>query len=190
MGALWTLQSSQPGLSFYSALPVAYGTSYYTLSLGLNIILTILITIRLLIHRRNILATLPEEHAKDYVSLMTIIIESAALYSVFAFLFLITYAVDHPINQIFLGVASFAQVGALFSLPKTFFAHAPQGRAWGKDTLATHLSTLNFDKGHPTGGTSHVSEIETVYQGKSISERGDTSADTDAGAREGLPWVK
>lgn len=37
-------------------------------------------------------------------------IESAALYSIFALVFIITYALNNPINQVFMGVASFVQV--------------------------------------------------------------------------------
>ena len=110
MGVLWTLQSSQPGLSFYSALPMAYGTSYYAISLSINIVLTILITIRLLQYRRTVMASMPEEHARHYLSLATVLVESAALYSVFALLFLITYAANNPTNQAWLGVAQAAQV--------------------------------------------------------------------------------
>ena len=112
MGTLWTLQSSRPGLSFYSALPRVYGISYYAISLGSNIIMTVLIITRLLIYRRTIMTSLglSPEHARDYTSLATIVIESASLYSVFAILFLITYALDNPMNQIFLGPANSAQV--------------------------------------------------------------------------------
>lgn len=110
MGTLWTLQSSQPGLSLYSVLPLAYGTSYYVISLSVNIILTILITVRLLLYRRQIIATLSSDHGKHYFSLATIIIESAAIYSLFALIFIISYAVGNPINQIFLTSASTAQV--------------------------------------------------------------------------------
>ena len=110
MGTLWTLQSSQPNLSMYSAQPLAFGTAYYTLSLGLNIILTALITLRLMIYRRTHLAHLPAQHAKQYLSLATVIIESAALYSAFAIAFLVSYAMNQPINQIWLGFAQAAQV--------------------------------------------------------------------------------
>ncbi|TFY73332.1 hypothetical protein EWM64_g10681 [Hericium alpestre] len=110
MGTLWTLQSSQPGLSLYSRLPRAFGTSYYAISLGVNIILTLLIMFRLFLYRRNLLKVMSGDHAQHYVSLATIIVESAALYSLFAILFLITYAVNHPTNQIFLGIATSAQV--------------------------------------------------------------------------------
>lgn len=97
---------------------MAYGTSYYAISLGTNIVLTILITVRLLLYRRNLIKRFPAEHAKHYVSLAAIIVESAALYSVFALIFLITYAVNDPVNQIFLGFASFTQVRSLLFSPR------------------------------------------------------------------------
>ena len=112
MGTLWAFQSSQPGLSIYSALPLTYGASSYAILLGSNIAMTILIIVRLLIYRRTITRSLGPltEHARDYTSLVTIVIESALLYSVFAILFLITYALDNPMSQIFLGPANSAQV--------------------------------------------------------------------------------
>lgn len=80
VGTLWVLQSSEPGLSFYSALPEAFGISYYTTSLAVNIVVTILIAIRLYVFRRSIIATLPASHAAHYVSLGTVIVESAGEY--------------------------------------------------------------------------------------------------------------
>lgn len=109
-GVLWTLQSSQPGLSLFSALPMVYGTSYLATSLSVNIILTILISARLLFYRRRIIECLPEDHARKYLSLAAIMIESASLYSVFALIFLITYAINNPINSVFLTISSSAQV--------------------------------------------------------------------------------
>ncbi|KAI0077983.1 hypothetical protein K474DRAFT_988399 [Panus rudis PR-1116 ss-1] len=114
MGTLWTLQSSQPGLSLYSALPMAFGTSYYAISLGINIILTALIVARLLWHRRELVKVLPPKYANHYSSLAAIVIESAALYSTFAILFLVTYAVNNPTNQVFLGIASACQQIAMY----------------------------------------------------------------------------
>ena len=51
--------------------------------------------------------------AKHYVSLIAIITESDALYSIFAVIFLVLYAMDNPINQDFVGIASFTQVSIL-----------------------------------------------------------------------------
>ncbi|RDB29450.1 hypothetical protein Hypma_016081 [Hypsizygus marmoreus] len=176
MGVLWTLQSSQPGLSLFSALPVAYGTSYYAISLGVNIILTALITVRLLFYRRTIMASLPEDHAREYVSLATIVVESASLYSVFALIFLITYAVNNPINSVFLTVASSAQQIANYMI----IIRLAQGRAWGQDTLQPKTNTnLEFTQPrHKTQTATSNTETTTLeFDASATSAR---KADGDA----------
>ncbi|CAL1705416.1 unnamed protein product [Somion occarium] len=158
MGTLWTLQSSQPGLSFYSALPLAYGTSYYSISLGLNIILTILIVTRLILYRRHIMKSLPAQYGAHYVSLATIIVESAALYSVFAILFLITYAADNPTNQVLLAFASAAQQISSYLI----IYRLAEGRAWGTRTLSEQtLTAMDFKpRSTPRNGTTQTDHLE------------------------------
>ncbi|KAI0034801.1 hypothetical protein K488DRAFT_44707 [Vararia minispora EC-137] len=143
MGTLWTLQSSQPGLSFYSALPMAYGISYYTISLSINVVLTLLIVARLLWYRRTLLRSLPPAHARHYLSLATVLVESATLYSLFALGFLISYAVSNPINQIFLTLAQSSQQISTYLI----IYRLADGRAWRADTLAHEtLTTMQFDE--------------------------------------------
>ena len=110
LGVVWIFQSSRRSL--YSSVAIDFGTAYYMSSLGVNILVTILITTRLVLHRREIVDILPPEHAACYLSMTSIIIESAALYSVTALVFIISYALDNPINQIFLSLASACQVCA------------------------------------------------------------------------------
>ncbi|KAI0714648.1 hypothetical protein C8Q76DRAFT_618809 [Earliella scabrosa] len=148
MGTLWTLQSSHPGLSLYSAQPLAYGTAYYTLSLGVNIILTVLIIARLLMYRRTHLAHLPPQHAQQYFSIATLIIESAALYSIFAVAFLVSYAMNQPINQVFLGCASAAQQIATYLI----IYRVADGTAWTKETMQSRTLTSLHAR---TGGLGH-----------------------------------
>jgi len=170
MGALWTLQSSQPGLSLYSTLPLAYGTSYLSISLGVNIILTILITARLLLYRRTVMKTLPEDHAREYVSLVTIVIESASLYSVFALIFLVTYAINHPVNSVFLTVASFTQQIANYLI----IYRLAQGRAWHRDTVMNQTSTaLDFSgNGHTFHTKTSASTNDVEASGTESSAKG------------------
>ncbi|TBU58182.1 hypothetical protein BD310DRAFT_851854 [Dichomitus squalens] len=137
LGTLWTLQASHPGLSLYSKEPLAFGTAYFTLSLSVNIILTALILVRLLMYRRTHLAHLPPGHAKHYLSLANLIVESAALYSVFAIMFLVSYALNKPINQIWLGTAQSAQQVASYLI----IYRVINGTAWTKEAMETQ--TLN-----------------------------------------------
>ena len=110
MAVLWTVQSRRSGLSFYSALSIAYGTSYFAISLGFNIVITLLIVIRLFQYKRTVARAMTPEHAQQYLSLATVLVESSALYSFFALLFLITYAVRHPTSEISLSGAHTTQV--------------------------------------------------------------------------------
>ncbi|KAF8204054.1 hypothetical protein BJ912DRAFT_224815 [Pholiota molesta] len=163
MGTLWTLQSSQPGLSLYSALPMAYGTSYYAISLSVNILLTILIAARLLMYRRRaMLAALPHGHATHYVSLAAIFVESAALYSIVALTFIISYALNNPINQIFLCMASSAQQIAGYLI----IYRLAEGRAWNQETSARKPTTLRFHQSTSRGTAATMStNLETPIDG-------------------------
>ncbi|TFK18700.1 hypothetical protein FA15DRAFT_627689 [Coprinopsis marcescibilis] len=144
LGTLWTLQSSQPGLSLYSDTPRAYGTAYFFLSLFTNIILTGLIVLRLWMHRRQSRGVdlLPQEHLKEYYSISTFVVESAALYSTFAIIFIVTYMVDHPINQIALTVASSSQQISGYWI----IYRVARGKAWTQDSLtASHGAKSGID---------------------------------------------
>ena len=110
LGIIWAVESTKPGLSLYNTLPLKLGTSYYVLSVSANVILTILISVQLLVFRRRIMKHQSAEHGRDYFSLLTIIVESAALYSAFGIIFIVTYALNNPLNQIFLFVANSSQV--------------------------------------------------------------------------------
>nr|GAT55997.1 predicted protein [Mycena chlorophos] len=144
LGSAWTFYSTQPASSFYSELPRHVGTAYFAISLGSNIIMTILIAGRLVSYRRNVIQmALPEDMTQQYISLATITIESAAIYSVFALISLITYAINDPTNQIWLAVASsFQQISNLLIIYRL-----AEGSAWQQDTLNSARSrntTIHF----------------------------------------------
>ncbi|KAK2462322.1 hypothetical protein APHAL10511_005628 [Amanita phalloides] len=129
LGTVWTTQSSQRGLSMFSKGPIAFGTAYYVVSLSINVFVTALIILRLLLHRRAILNLLPTACTSQYLSLTAIIIESALLYSVFALIFIITYAINNPINQVFLSICTTCQQIA----GHLIIVRVAQGRAWNSD---------------------------------------------------------
>ena len=106
---MWAYQSSRPGDSLYGQLPVDVGTAYYVTSLGVNLLLTTLIILRLCLHRRAVLTALPADYTKHYLSVATIVVESVLLYSIFALAFITTYALNNPMNQVFMYLGSACQ---------------------------------------------------------------------------------
>ena len=115
---------------------------------------TIMITIRLVLHRQLIMNTLPPEHATHYVSVATIVIESAALYSIFALGFIVTYTIKNPLSQVFMSLASACQVRVSFELfaitvltrlqqiaGYLIIIRLAQERAWNANTLTKILAS-------------------------------------------------
>ncbi|KIK50249.1 hypothetical protein GYMLUDRAFT_112773, partial [Collybiopsis luxurians FD-317 M1] len=87
--------------SFWATKVVKLGIAYWAISAGLNIILTACISARLLIARRRINA-IDSRFGVRYISVAAMLVESAALYSTWALVFLITYARNSPVQNLLL----------------------------------------------------------------------------------------
>lgn len=83
---------------------------YLSLSLALNIILTIAIVLRLLMFRYRTVALLGPKHGTQYTSIAAMIIESAAIYSTISITFLVLFGLGNPVSQVFLQSLSQFQV--------------------------------------------------------------------------------
>ncbi|KAJ7927622.1 hypothetical protein B0H13DRAFT_2653366 [Mycena leptocephala] len=105
-------KSLNQGEILFAKLPLTYGTAYYAISLGVNIIITI----------SSLRACSCTAAASS---------KSAALYSLFAVLFLITYVVNNPTCQVWLVAASAAQQIAGYLI----IYRLANGSAWRADTL-------------------------------------------------------
>ena len=97
---------------------------YLSLSLALNIVLTIAIVFRLLKFRYQIVSVLGPRYGAQYTSVAAIIIESAALYSAASIAFLVLFGIENAVSQVFLQSLSQFQVRLvrtahhpLFTLP-------------------------------------------------------------------------
>lgn len=111
---------TQPGASMFSSSAVNYGlrafpsslllppgpkmldghvfSVYWSFSVSLNIVVTLLIVSRLLYLRYMLMKTMQQSQAEIYTSVAAMIIESAALYSISAIIFLIGYAKQIPLQ--------------------------------------------------------------------------------------------
>ena len=79
--------------------------------MGLNIILTCFIVGRLLYMRYRVQITMGARYCGNYTSVIGILTESAALYSVWALVFLVAYARGSPAQNILLPALGQIEVG-------------------------------------------------------------------------------
>ena len=83
-----------------TTLNVIWSTlSHFSISLSLNIILTIMIIIRLILHTRNTRTTLEITGTGGFCkSIVTVLVETCALYAVNSLLVIVPTGVGHPIS--------------------------------------------------------------------------------------------
>ena len=91
---------SQPGSSLWmiSGFDLCNDVyiSFWSLSIALNVILTVLIAGRLLYLRKQIRWALGSDHCQVYTSISAIVIESAAINTGFTIVYITLYALHNP----------------------------------------------------------------------------------------------
>lgn len=120
MGILLLFQSAQPGTTLFGKTAVNFGVPYFALSSSLNVVITILISSRLLFFRRSVQQTLGRDiaNATPYLSIAALVIESSMLYAVISIVFVIPYGLHSHVADILLPCISQAPVGiSTFSCP-------------------------------------------------------------------------
>ncbi|TFK34788.1 hypothetical protein BDQ12DRAFT_669174 [Crucibulum laeve] len=81
LGGAFVVLSSQPGITLNGTSMTCWATAFYSLSISLTIISTLLIATKLLLHQRRNRALL-DPHDSRYSTIAAIFVESAALYSI------------------------------------------------------------------------------------------------------------
>lgn len=80
--------------------------AYLSLTVGTNILYTLLVVARLLMTHGDVKKNMGKEHADTYVSVIAMIVESAAMYSVLGVLYIASFAThSNCSNLIFLSIS-------------------------------------------------------------------------------------
>ena len=89
-------------------------TSYYSVSLALNILLTLMIITRLALHNRNIRSVMGTsgEHTRLYTAIVTMLVESYALHAIAFLFYIVPWALQNEIAFVTGRVAANVQVRA------------------------------------------------------------------------------
>ncbi|KAJ2929184.1 hypothetical protein H1R20_g7910, partial [Candolleomyces eurysporus] len=129
---------TMPSHGFWDPMTVKIGTAYWSVSVSTNVLITVSIAARLFRMRTTIKKLLGAKHSSPYTSILAMLIESAALYTTWALVFIITYARGDTFQNIVL--PSLGQGIA----PLLIIFRVAQGKAWASSTGTTaRMRNLN-----------------------------------------------
>jgi len=141
LGVVFVIVTAAPA-GLYSKLGNSFAVPFFTMSLTLNILLTLLIVTRMWFHQRQGRSVFGHNYGQHYTSISTMFVESAALYCINAILLLGTFIPGHPINQIWVGIAPSVQLISSYLI----IYRVAQGRSWDIATTRTtnQLTSIAF----------------------------------------------
>ena len=113
MGIVTLHVASQPNSNLWYGATTRFGLPYFIISVGLNVVLTLMISFRLILHSRNIRGVMGSTSGISSLcrATVTMLIESSALYAITSLLFIAPYAASNFASDIFLPVLAEVQVG-------------------------------------------------------------------------------
>ena len=88
---------------------------FYATSISLNVLLTLMIIIRLILHKRNIRNAVGTAHKPGgpYDAVVTMLVESCALYAITYLLYIVTWVIENPAQLMFYPLLAMTQVRAI-----------------------------------------------------------------------------
>jgi len=131
----------KPEIGFFGEITIKFGTAYWALSISLNIIITTAIAGRLLKMRAAIRKVLGPKHSSPYTSVLSMIVESAALYTAWALMFLVPFARQDTFQNIVL--PALGQVQGI--APLLIILRVAQGKAWTSNTADSTTMGTSMD---------------------------------------------
>ena len=101
---------------------VDFGISYFTIGLSLNVLLTLMIVTRIILHQKNIRKAMgiPATVNGLYAALVIVLVESCALYAVNFLLFIGAWGAGNGISNFFFPILTETQVRVVFSPPPPY----------------------------------------------------------------------
>jgi len=153
MAMVTLVQSALPGADFFRGETVNFGVPWAALSVSLNIIVTCLITFKLLSARRQLKQSLPEDSLRMYTGVSAILVESALPFSVLGIVFAVTYGKNLDVGPAFLFVwAAFCALS-----PQFIIFRVTVGKSWTANTITRGTTVTMFHSETSPGGESKIS---------------------------------
>ncbi|KAJ3564700.1 hypothetical protein NP233_g8121 [Leucocoprinus birnbaumii] len=156
-GVLLTIQAAHPGSSLWAQRTFNFALPYFAISMGLNMLLSIMLVGRLLYMRARIQKVLGREYTQLYATLAVMITESALPYGLVSLIFLTLYATKNAAAQLFL--ALYVQVECMS--PIVIMLRVARGKAWSLQTMASEpLTSIKFKDQHQKHHVASASFVD------------------------------
>lgn len=170
MGIMFIYQTSQPDSSIWSSVAINFGLPYFSISLSLNILLTLMIVSRLILHNRNIRKATgaPPGASGLYKTIITVLVESSTLYAVNSLLFVAPWGANSHVADIFLPILAETQVIA----PLLIIRRVAKQSALTSSTIASGNARFKNQ-----GRSSGSGTLPGDYPLSSVEAYGKTSGD-------------
>ncbi|KAK7034617.1 hypothetical protein VNI00_012258 [Paramarasmius palmivorus] len=145
--------------------------AFLVLSCTFNLIFTVLVSVRLLSLRKQIIQTLGEEHAKTYTSVTATLVESAALYFVFDVIFVFAFGFKSNVqNLILLEYSSIQGIAELLIIVRV-----ARGQDYDSKVTTTKPSRIDFRR-----------DVTTMDPGTLAFRPGTTNNDEEPARDKGI----
>lgn len=166
MSILTLFQASRPDASLWTTVTIQFSLPYFSISIALNVLLTLLLVSRLFYMSVKARRTIGGEHGRTYISIAAMLLESAAPYAIVGLIFIITYARNSNVQNLVLPVLSQIMVrrpsfpppathdgrliGSLQCIsPEVIILRVAIGRATNS-TVRTPEASMRFGNPHPS----------------------------------------
>jgi len=165
LGTALLYQTSRPASNIFS-VNVNFGLAYFAMSTATNVLLTLMISGRLLLQLRSLGGRVGDGHAHHlYTSVATMLIESCALYAFVSLIFMGLYGAGTHASEIFL--PTLAQVRIL--APLLIVLRVAERRSWTPEHNGSNTTQMVFNSVMSTAGGTSRNTDQTYLPSVEIS---------------------
>ncbi|KAJ6562306.1 hypothetical protein B0H19DRAFT_942782 [Mycena capillaripes] len=168
MGIMLIIQTAHPLGSLWANGTLNFALPYFTLSVSMTVITTVIMITWLILARRRLQHLLgSSEDSEPYIGIAAMLCESCALYSIFSLIFIALYAVNNPVQYVFFASLANVQIIA----PLLIIFRVSQGRVWTRTTEKNLSSTTERSGPHRSNPQSvALSSLEFTAPGRSVGQ--------------------
>ncbi|KAF9522771.1 hypothetical protein CPB83DRAFT_863948 [Crepidotus variabilis] len=142
LGMIYVILSALPNSFVFGGKTAQFVVAWTSVSVSFNVVVTMMISARLLYARRELYRSGSRDHNDPYTNVVAILVESAFPLALSGLLAAVFYGIEHPAAFIFMIIWSFFVAAA----PQVIIMRVAMGKAWTRETTVSHLKFQTSEK--------------------------------------------